>query len=466
MMKEVKINEGRIKTQLEGLGAANGRTEKPYCDFKIDYEKLLENIGDVSYLLNDQGHFVFIDSLIGQSQGVALDSFFGLHFLDIIAPKDREWVRKHLQKVMRGEETLPFELEFTTSDGRPLVLEFDTKPIYKGNRVIGVRGISRDVTKRKKAEQEVRFLSFSAAQNSEGVVITDLNGDLLYLNAAFASLHGYSTEELVGRNRSLLIVSERLTALDRIDQQIRKTGNSIRVTLNARRDGTVFQALMHSSVIRDEKEKPTGMIEIIRDISRLKRDEEGLRDANEGLDRRVQEQTKLIEMANQLLATEKKERGKVERLLKRREKELEARSDDLEEMNIALKLLWRKKDEDKTELEKKILANMKQLVEPAFEKLRATKLDERQRAFMGIMESNLEEIASCFSQKLTSQYSNLTPTELQVANFVKQGKSTKKIADLLNLSRKTIDSHREKIRQKLGIKNSGKNLRTHLLSLQ
>jgi DNA-binding NarL/FixJ family response regulator len=131
-----------------------------------------------------------------------------------------------------------------------------------------------------------------------------------------------------------------------------------------------------------------------------------------------------------------------------------------------LKLLWRKRGEDKTELEEKVLANMKQLVHPALEKLRVTKLDERQKAFIGIMESSLEEIASSFSLKLASQYLNLTPTELQVANFVKHGNSTKEIAALLNLSTKTIESHREKIRQKLGIKNRRKNLRTHLLSLQ
>ena len=456
-MKKAEKKQGRIKTQLEGLRVTNKRTERPCFDFNIDYEEILDNIGDVFFLLNDKGHFVFIDSFMGQSQGVPLDAFLGLHFLDIIAPSDRERVRRHLQKVMRGEELPPFELEFTAPDGRPLLVECDTRPICKGDRVIGVKGISRDVTKRKKAEQEVRSLSSSAEQNGERRGITDLSGDLLYLSEAFASLHGYSTDELTERDLSVLLASGRLTILDRIDEQIRKSGNSVRLPTLARRGRNVLQDLMHGLVIRDEQGKRTGMIDIIRDTGRLKQDELG---------RRVREQMKVLETANVVLAKEKKERQKAERLLKKREKALKARADDLEEMNTALKLLWRKRDEDKTELEEKMLANMKQLVQPALEKLRGTKLDERQKAFIGIMESSLEEIASPFSQRLTSQYSNLSPTELQVANFVKHGKSTKEIAALLNLSTKTIESHREKIRQKLGIKNRRNNLRTHLLSLQ
>ena len=82
------------------------------------------------------------------------------------------------------------------------------------------------------------------------------------------------------------------------------------------------------------------------------------------------------------------------------------------------------------------------------------------------MESNLQDIISPCARSLSSRYLNLTPAEMQIANLIKQGKTTKEIANLLNLAGRTISFHRENIREKLGLKNQRANLRSHLLSLK
>ena len=159
------------------------------------------------------------------------------------------------------------------------------------------------------------------------------------------------------------------------------------------------------------------------------------------------------------------EQKQAEEALKEREKELELKTHNLEEANIALKVLLKRRDEDKTELEEKILLNVKESVIPYLEKLKMSELDEKQKTHVSILESNLNDITSSFSHRLSSKYMNFTPTEIQIANLLRQGKTSKEIAELMNSSPKAVTFHRENIRRKLGLKNKKINLKSYLLSL-
>jgi DNA-binding CsgD family transcriptional regulator len=157
-------------------------------------------------------------------------------------------------------------------------------------------------------------------------------------------------------------------------------------------------------------------------------------------------------------------RKRAEDELKKRERELEAKSRNLEEVNIALKVLLKQREEDKTDLEEKVLTNIKKLVEPYLEKLRRTRVDINQTAYINIIETHLNDILSPFQRNLSAKYPNLTPREIQITNLIKEGKTTKEIAEILNSSQGAIDFHRNNIRNKLGLKNKNTNLRSHLLS--
>jgi len=144
--------------------------------------------------------------------------------------------------------------------------------------------------------------------------------------------------------------------------------------------------------------------------------------------------------------------------------ELQEKAVHLEESNTALEVLLKKRAEDKAEIEENVLHNIKELVEPYLNKLQNSSLNDRQKILTGVIASNLHEISSSFSRRLSSRYNSLTHLELQVANLVKQGKSTKEIADLMRLSIKTIESHRKSIRRKLNLTHTKTNLRTYLLT--
>jgi len=160
----------------------------------------------------------------------------------------------------------------------------------------------------------------------------------------------------------------------------------------------------------------------------------------------------------------KEAHDKLEQRVDERTKELRLKSENLEEMNTALKVLLKKREEDKDELQEQVIYNVKELVMPFLEKIKSSRLDSRQQTLVGILESNLNDIVSPFAKALSTRYLNLTPAEMQIANMVKHGKTTKEIAETLFLSTRTIESHRDSIRQKLGIKNKKANLRTHLMS--
>lgn len=159
------------------------------------------------------------------------------------------------------------------------------------------------------------------------------------------------------------------------------------------------------------------------------------------------------------------ERKQAEAALRQREQELSLKTQNLEDLNTALTVLLKRREEDKIELEEKVMANVKELIMPCLEKLKGSRLDARTSALVGILEANLENIVSPFARRLSWKYLYLTPREIQVANLIREGKTTKEIAEFMNVATSAVDTHRFHIRKKLGLNNKRLNLRSYLATL-
>lgn len=177
---------------------------------------------------------------------------------------------------------------------------------------------------------------------------------------------------------------------------------------------------------------------------------------------RIDLETQLSEVENML----RSERNQLEKMVAVQTEELQIKSQNLEDANFALKSLLKKRDEEKTEFEDKVQVNIEQMVLPYMEKLQNTNLDSTQRTMVDILATSLEEVTSSFSHTLSTKFRSLTPKEIQIANLIKHGQTTREIAKMLNISKRTIDAHRNHIREKLRLKKRGGNLRTHLLSIR
>ena len=139
---------------------------------------------------------------------------------------------------------------------------------------------------------------------------------------------------------------------------------------------------------------------------------------------------------------------------------------DLEESKSALRAVLKLGEEERARLERKIEAKAKGLILPFLESLRKSLMDADQITYIDVIESNLKEIISEFSDPLRSSECGLTPREIQIAAMITEGKTTKEIAQCLLVSPACIDFHRNNIRAKLGLKNRKVNLRSFLLSLR
>ncbi len=149
---------------------------------------------------------------------------------------------------------------------------------------------------------------------------------------------------------------------------------------------------------------------------------------------------------------------------KQMEEELDDKNKNLIEINAALNALIKNMESKKSNFEEQVMANIQQLVLPYLEKIKDTTLDSTRESLINIAETNLRKVSADFSHRLSSSLYSLTPTEIKVANLVKLGYTTKEITATLGIAYKTVESHRERIRKKLGINNQKINLRAHLLS--
>ena len=151
---------------------------------------------------------------------------------------------------------------------------------------------------------------------------------------------------------------------------------------------------------------------------------------------------------------------------KRSEKETAMKIKGLEEMNEALKILLARAEDERKNGEDRIHSNVKELVLPYVVKLKATGLDTEQLTYLEIIETTIQNVFSSFLQKVTSKQYHFTPKEIQVATLIREGKTTKQIADIMKVTRSAIGLHRHHIRNKLGLGKAKVNLRSYLLSMQ
>jgi len=359
-------------------------------------------------------------------------------FEELLHPDDRDGVvrsiNRHIEKYRDGYE-LEFRIRTTEGDW---IWVMDRGKVVKRDSAgnpLRVAGTHRDITIRKKTAEKLRESEerFQLALDGANDGIWDWNVETgsVYANPRYYTMLGLSPE----RNPS---------SFDEFETWIHPEDKE--------RIVSAIRSLTHDKEGRYELEfrmgSPKGGWHWVLDKGKVvERDSEGnpLRVAGTHTD-----------------ITRRKE---TEEILNKRDRDLKINAQKLEDANTALKVLLKNIEDDKKRLEDTILVNVSELIMPYVEQLKQGILNERQLSFLEILESNLNNIISPFLRNITLSHFNLTPREIQVANLVKEGKTSKEIAELFCVSKDAVDFHRDKLRIKLGLKNKKANLRSYLLSL-
>jgi PAS domain S-box-containing protein len=405
--------------------------EKALVEAENRYRGLFQNLPDGFVLVDEKKRIIEANAALQAMVGYRRDELLGLSITDLTPQKWHSVDDLIWRQVSTKGFSDVYEKEYIRKDGRVLPVEARAHLLKDGNgNPAGMWGIIRDITRRKQWEETLRETEEryrKVVHLSPIGIFIHVGGRVQFTNPAFALMIGAEgSEQLIGtpvrsfvpRNYQDLVVKRMEGATAEGSEPPLLEQKWVRV------DGTVIN--VEARAFPFNYEGRGGIMVVAEDITQRKRAEQALRN---------------------------------------REKELENKSVNLAETNTALRVLLRQREEDKKVLESTIVANIKELVFPYVEKLRSGTLTEKQIMYVSMIESNLNDVISPFLQKINTVFERLTPMEVQVANMIRGGKTSKEIAEVLNISKGTVDGYRNSIRDKLGLLNRRVNLQTYLLSI-
>jgi PAS domain S-box-containing protein len=384
-------------------------------------------------------NFVQVNDAACEKLGYTREELLNSSPQDIDAAYSSGRMPELIEKLHENKQVL-FETEMLSKNGHRIPMEVSVN-LFQLDDNQATMCVARDITDRKQVEQELAnrliFQQTLIDTIPHPIFFKNEVGRFVGCNRAYEREFGITRDYMIGKtvlDLNYLPIDERQRFQDEDIMVIREAGRKSYEMPIVYADGQTHITLYSVDGFALADGNPGGLIGMLVDITERKQAEDELA----------------------------KYRERLEHLVEERTQELENKTKTLEEVNIALKVLLQHREEDKKDLEDRFVMNIKNLIIPFAEKMKNTNLDERQLAYLGIIETHLRDITSSMIKKFN--HFNLTPAEVEVASLIKEGKATKEIAKIIGIATSSIDTHRNNIRKKLGISQKAVNLRSHLQS--
>ena len=248
---------------------------------------LLNATGEGIYGLDLQGNITFVNPAVTRTTGYEPNELIGRPIHTILDHSNgAPYVQDNCPIYAALKDGVVRHVTdgiFCKRDGTSLPVEYTAMPNREDGKIVGVVVTFRDITKRKQAEESLRWLEKAVQTMQLGVTITGITGEILYTNPAEANMHGYAADDLVGKDVRIFAPNKlwKPMALD----QIKAMNTWKRQSVNIRKDGGGFPVQLMSDVVMDADGEPMAIVTSCEDITERKQVEEELRTRAHQLER-------------------------------------------------------------------------------------------------------------------------------------------------------------------------------------
>lgn len=178
-------------------------------------------------------------------------------------------IEQHYQDAFRGK-IINNETIRKTKDNQLIDVRIIVIPYHLQNEIIGAQVVYHDISLKIKQEEELRLFQEIIKNNSDGVIITDANEQIIWVNKAFEKVTGYLAEEVFHKNPSILDSKHQTKEFYNIMwEAINTTGEWQGEIWNKKKDGTVFPQWLQIFVINDQNGEIKNYVAIFKDLSEI-----------------------------------------------------------------------------------------------------------------------------------------------------------------------------------------------------
>jgi diguanylate cyclase (GGDEF)-like protein/PAS domain S-box-containing protein len=252
---------------------------------------LLQTIPDLIWLKDTNGIYISCNSAFERLYGAKEADIIGKTDYDFVDKQQADSFRENDHKAMMANQAVSNEEWLTFADGGYRGLFEAVKvPLKDANgQIIGVLGISRDITERKATELKLRMLSTAIEQSPTSVAITDVGPQIEYINSAFTKEAGYTLEEVRGKNPRVLQSGITDTKVyDDMWSKLTKGESWQGEFVNKRKNGEIYYEEAYISPIQDDDGKVSHYVAVKLDVTSRKAAERALRESNKKMDSLLQ----------------------------------------------------------------------------------------------------------------------------------------------------------------------------------